>query len=88
MVENVVIMISQDFISYFYFYLGGGGREYEDKRRQTFSVILAFYFIFLKTTFFLGRTSKELAHLFFGTWTFLLVHIWFTPSEGPKDFVT
>ena len=24
---------------------------------------------------------------FFGAWSFLLVHIWFPPSEGPKGFV-
>jgi hypothetical protein len=27
------------------------------------------------------------AHSFFGAWSFLLVHIRFTPSEGPHSFV-
>ena len=30
---------------------------------------------------------KKLAHLFFGAWSFFLVRIWVTPSEGSKDFV-
>ena len=30
---------------------------------------------------------KKLAHLFFGAWSFFLVHIQFTPNEGPKGFV-
>ena len=27
------------------------------------------------------------AHSFFGAWSFLLVHLWFTPSEGLKGFI-
>ena len=39
-----------------------------------------------QTTIF-GHISKKLAHpFFFGAWSFLLVHIWFTPSQGPKGF--
>ena len=31
---------------------------------------------------------KKLTHSLFGAWLFLLVHIQFTPSEGPKTFKT
>ena len=31
--------------------------------------------------------KKNPTHLLFGAWSFLLVHIWFTPSEGSKGFV-
>ena len=41
---------------------------------------------FFKTAFF-GHILKKSAHSLFGAWFFLLVHIWFTPSEGPKGFV-
>ena len=30
---------------------------------------------------------KKPTHSVFGAWSFLLVHISFTPSEGPKGFV-
>ena len=30
---------------------------------------------------------KKSAHSFFDAWSFLLVLIWFTPSEGPKGFI-
>ena len=36
---------------------------------------------------FLGIYQKRSPHSFFGAWSFLLVHIWFTPSERPKGFV-
>ena len=32
--------------------------------------------------------QKQATHSLFGAWSFLLlIHIRFTPSEGPKDFV-
>ena len=30
---------------------------------------------------------SKIGHSHFGAWSFLLVHIEFTPSEGPKDFI-
>ena len=51
----------------------------EDKRM----VKLDFISIFLKTSFF----EHMLAHSLFGAWSFLLIHIRFKPSEGPKGFV-
>ena len=30
---------------------------------------------------------KKLIHLFFGAWSFLLVHIRFPPNDGPTNFV-
>ena len=35
----------------------------------------------------LRHMLKKSIHSFFDAWSFLQVHIWFTPSEGPKDFV-
>jgi hypothetical protein len=43
-------------------------------------------FFFFKTALS-GRILKKLAHSLFGAWSFLLVHVRFTPSEEPKDFV-
>ena len=43
-------------------------------------------FYFFKITF-LGRVLKQPTHSLLGAWSFLLVHIWFTPSEEPKGFV-
>ena len=47
-----------------------------------------FYFVYLPPlpiTLF-GHMLKKSTHLLFGAWSFLLVHIWLTPSEGPKGF--
>ena len=54
------------------------GREDEDKR-----IVNLF---FLKIAIF-GHMLKKSTHSLLGVWSFLLVHIRFTPSEGPKDFV-
>ena len=35
---------------------------------------------------FLGIYYKELARSFVGAWSLLVVHIWFTSSQGPKGF--
>ena len=34
-----------------------------------------------------GHMLKKISTFIFSAWSFLLVHIQFTPSEGPKDFV-
>jgi hypothetical protein len=51
--------------------------------------------IMVKPDFFLPKNyhfgayiKKNPAHSLFGAWSFLLVHIWFTPREEPKGFVT
>ena len=36
---------------------------------------------------FLGMYIRKLAHSLFGAWSYFLVHIRFTPSKEPKDFV-
>ena len=36
---------------------------------------------------FFGRILEKMNTFTYGTWSFLLIHIWFTPSEGPKGFV-
>ena len=38
-----------------------------------------------KTTLF-GHKFKQLKYPLFGAWSLLMVHIWFTPSKGPKGF--
>ena len=45
-------------------------------------------FFFFQIVLFGHVLKKGLAHLFSGAWSFFLVHIWFTPSEGPKAFET
>ena len=57
----------------------GGGREDEDK------IMVKLDFDFFQTFLYWG--IKKSTHSLFGAWSFLLVHIWFTHSEGPKDFV-
>ena len=34
-----------------------------------------------------GHILKKSTHSHFGAWSFILVHIHVTPSEGPKGFV-
>ena len=50
----------------------------EDKRM----VILDFFGIAVSE-----HILKKISTIIFCAWSFLLVHIWFTPSEGPKGFV-
>ena len=33
------------------------------------------------------RILKKSTHSYFGAWSFILVHIHVTPSEGPKGFL-
>jgi hypothetical protein len=42
---------------------------------------------FIKIALF-AHILEKLAHSLFGVWSFLLIHMRFTPSEGPKGFVT
>ena len=47
-------------------------------------------FVFLESTLFghIKKIKKLKINTFtFGAWSLLLVHIWFTPSEGSKAFV-
>ena len=44
------------------------------------------FIFFLKTALF-GHMLKTSAYSFLGAWSFLLVHIQLTPSEGPDNFV-
>jgi hypothetical protein len=53
----------------------------EDKRL----VKLEIYFIFKYALF--GHILKKSTPSFLNAWSFLLVHIRFTPNEEPKDFV-
>ena len=66
------------FLSFVFFW----GREDEDKGKeengQTF---------FLFKTALLDIYSKNSTHSLFCAWSFVLVHIWYTPSERPKGFL-
>ena len=57
------------------------GRQDEDKRRQ----INGKSWIYFKIAPF-GHILRKLTRSHLGAWSFLLVHILFTPSEGPKGF--
>ena len=45
------------------------------------------WFVFFPNLFFWTYIIKLSTRSLFGAWSFLLVHIWFTPSEGPKGLV-
>ena len=47
-------------------------------------------YFFLKTALFghVFYKKKNPGHSLFGAWSFFLVHIRFTPNEGPKAFKT
>jgi hypothetical protein len=45
------------------------------------------FFSSLFKTAIMGHVLKNPTHSLFGAWSFLLVHIWFTHSEGPKGSV-
>lgn len=55
-------------------------RKDEDKRRQKKMIKFDFFF---KIVLF-GHILRKLTHSHLGAWSFLLVLIQFTPSEGPK----
>jgi len=59
------------------------GREDEDKRRRKNGQTSNFF----SELPFLDIYYKKSAHSLYGAWSFLFVHIQFTPSEGPKGFV-
>ena len=60
------------------------GREDKDKGRQENGQFILFYFF--KIDLF-EHILKKSAQSLFDAWSFLLVHIGLTPSEGPKNFV-
>ena len=63
---------------------GGGERRWRKEKTNKWSNFFSFFF---ETTIF-GHILKNNQHIhFLGAWSFLLVHIQFTPSEGPKGFV-
>jgi hypothetical protein len=59
-----------------------GRSENEDKRRQKNGQT----WVFPKLRF-LSNLLEKSTHSLFGAWSFFLVHIGFTPCEGPKGFV-
>ena len=63
-----------------------GKRKWKQEKTKEWSN-LTFFFLFLFKTAFFGHTWKKSTHSLFGAWSFLSVHIWFTPNEGSKDFI-
>ena len=63
-----------------------GRREDEDKRRQENGQTCIF-FLQIKTAVFRLILKKKSTQSLFDAWSFLLVHIRFSPSEEPKNFV-
>ena len=59
--------------------------EEKTKIRKDQRMVKLDFFSF-KTILF-GHILKMSTRSLFGAWSFLLVHIRFTPSEGPKGFV-
>ena len=59
------------------------GRQVKPKRRQENGQTWFFLKIVLS-----GHVLKKSAPSLFGASSFFLVHIWFTPNEGPKAFNT
>jgi hypothetical protein len=57
------------------------GREDEDK------IMVKHDFFFKMANFWTYIRRKKSTHSLFGPWSFLLIHIRFTPSEGPNGFV-
>ena len=68
---------NQFLINFFY-----GEEEMKTKKRQKYDQI---WFFFQKCPFW--TYIKKSTHSLFGAWSFLLVHIQFTPSEGLEAFV-
>ena len=71
--RNVVMMN-------FWWILWGMRRRRQEKTRE-WSILILFF----KQPFW-ANILKKSSHSFFGAWSFFFVHIWITPSEGPKDF--
>ena len=66
-------------ILYWIFFLGGGKQRWRRENGQTS--------IFFLNIVLFGYKLKNSTHSLLGAWSFLVVHVWFTPSEGPKGFV-
>ena len=83
------LMVGKCCINKFWMICFFGGRECEDKRRQTDDRnCYVFCSFFLFKLLFMGIFKKKIStHSLFGAWSFLLIHIGFTPCEGPKGFV-
>ena len=62
--------------------IAGKKRQRQEKIREWSNLVS-----FFKTTLFGHISKKLLAHSLFGAWSFLLIHIRFTPSEGPNHQV-
>ena len=59
-------------------------RENKNKRRQKYGLT---WWKKSKIKIVFGHIFQKTTNSFLGAWSFLLVHIWFTPSEGPQGFV-
>jgi hypothetical protein len=65
----------------------GKRRRRQEKMKTKENKIMVKLFFFSKLPFFCTYVKKTHTRPLFDAWSFLVVHIWLTPSEGPKDFV-
>ena len=63
------------------------GEEKTETREDKRMVQPFFFLFFFSKTALFAHTLKTLSTLNFGSWSFLSIYIWFTPSEGPKGFL-
>ena len=59
---------------------GENNRKQKENPREWFKLIFFQYYCFC------AYIKKKSTRSLFGPWSFLLIHIQFTPSEGPKAF--
>ena len=72
---------NQIFMILFYFILEEEKMKTKEDKRM---VKLCFFLV--QKCLFVTHTQKS-THSLFGAWAFLLVHIWFAPSNGPKGYI-
>ena len=58
-----------------------GKRKWRQHKTREWPNLIFFFLFFPKMPFV---EFKKAAHWLYSAWSFLLVHIWFTPSEGPR----
>ena len=59
----------------------------EKTREWSNMFFLSIYYLSFQNYPFWTCIKKKISTFVFGAWSFMLVHIQFTPSEGPKDFI-
>ena len=68
-------------------FFGGEEKMKTREDESMFKLDFIYLFIYSQNFPFWAYIFKKSTHLFLGAWSFLLVHMWFTPSEEPQGFV-